>query len=402
MRVQVAIPENRIERPVLDAALEAVTRLDESLIRNGEAPTFRDAVHRVRWRPEPPGQEHFDHAAAVLERGHGDCDDLAPWHAASLRVTGEDRGAIATAYPSGPNRWHAVVQLSDGRIVDPSKAAGMGQPRGQRPSLAAPGASVVGAYMIRPQIALTPRYGQWSGRVDIPWQWEEEILHGEPNQTDWAMTTLHAAPTASAALTGAILGAVDLATHAGACHDEHLQRLCCLAGACEGYDWESLAADFGPHHATAAQAVVGSVMGALRSQYGLHPHMDGDLGDLFSEALPYAKEIIPAATNYIPVVGPALAPVVEYGLDLAEKEYREGRAPKLVRKGSVPGARPISREQLSAQKAKEREKAAQEREREKAAAAKEREREQREKERHTMHVRDPESGRWLCIPARWE
>src|SRR5262245_39874367 len=95
MRVNVAIPEAHVTRPVLDAALEATTRLNEQLLKEGVVPPFRKAVNAVRWKPEPPGDEHFDHAAVVLGRGWGDCDDLAPWHAASLRATGEDPGAKA-------------------------------------------------------------------------------------------------------------------------------------------------------------------------------------------------------------------------------------------------------------------------------------------------------------------
>ena len=69
MRINVAIPETRVSAPILDAALESVTRLDESLIRDGAAPTFAEGVKAcVRWKPEPPGAEHFDHAAHVFER----------------------------------------------------------------------------------------------------------------------------------------------------------------------------------------------------------------------------------------------------------------------------------------------------------------------------------------------
>ena len=128
MRVRIAVPEEQVDPPVIDAALEAVTRLDETQIHNGDVPTFADALNNgrgIKWKPEPPGDEHFDHATTVLGRGWGDCDDLAPWHAASLRATGEDPGAIARVVPSGPHTFHAIVQRSDGQIDDPSIAAGM-------------------------------------------------------------------------------------------------------------------------------------------------------------------------------------------------------------------------------------------------------------------------------------
>lgn len=128
MRLRIAVPEQHVEPNVINAALEAVTRLDEHMIRSGEVPKFDDAAQHVRWRPEPPGDEHFDHAGTVIKRGWGDCDDLAPWRAATLRATGEDPGASAMVVPSGPNTYHALVQRSDGALDDPSITCGM-QPR---------------------------------------------------------------------------------------------------------------------------------------------------------------------------------------------------------------------------------------------------------------------------------
>mgnify|MGYP003525212302 CR=1 FL=1 len=39
MRLMIAIPEANVKKPVLDGALEAVTRLNEDLIRSGASPT---------------------------------------------------------------------------------------------------------------------------------------------------------------------------------------------------------------------------------------------------------------------------------------------------------------------------------------------------------------------------
>jgi hypothetical protein len=85
MRVNVAIPESEVSAPILNAALEATTRLNESLIEQGKVPTFADGLKsdKIKWKPEPPGDEHFDHAGIVMKRKYGDCDDLAPWQAAS-------------------------------------------------------------------------------------------------------------------------------------------------------------------------------------------------------------------------------------------------------------------------------------------------------------------------------
>jgi hypothetical protein len=132
MRIRIAVPEAHVAPDVIDAALEAVTRLDEHMIRSGQAPSSRELVRAgARWRPEPPGDEHFDHALTVAARGWGDCDDWAPLHAATLRASGEDPGAVARVVPSGPSTYHAIVQRSDGSIEDPSVAAGM-EPHGDR------------------------------------------------------------------------------------------------------------------------------------------------------------------------------------------------------------------------------------------------------------------------------
>jgi hypothetical protein len=170
VRLQIAIPEGDVSTDVLNGALEAVTRLDEHQIATGRAPTFAKAVHvhGLRWRPEPPGAERFDHAQMIVGRKWGDCDDIAPHHAASLRVQGIDPGARAIAVPtSRPRRYHAVVERSDGRIVDPSRYAGMG--RGGEVGIAAPVcAPMMRGY--RPQIALQPSSvsGEWHARADLP------------------------------------------------------------------------------------------------------------------------------------------------------------------------------------------------------------------------------------------
>src|SRR5258706_3119168 len=173
MRINVAVPEAHVTAPVLDAALESVTRLNEEMIQRGEVPTFPQGLsHGVKWKPEPPGQEHFDHAGVVMKRKWGDCDDLAPWHAATLRHSGEDPGAFAVAQRSGPKRWHAVVQRSDGSIDDPSKRAGMGMAGSGIIGAALPlmywPSSVVGrAYIVRPPIAIRPPRGASPALADF-------------------------------------------------------------------------------------------------------------------------------------------------------------------------------------------------------------------------------------------
>lgn len=176
MRIRVAVPDGLTEdeeASVINHALETNATAVEPLIAHARVPTAEEAIRegRVRWRPEPPGDEHFDPANLVMRRGWGDCDDLAPWHAASLRVTGEDPEAFPFVYKSGRNKWHAVVQRSDGSVDDPSRLAGMG---GR--NVAGIGHSALWRPMFadpdgvpRAGIATHPWNGGWAARVDAPW-----------------------------------------------------------------------------------------------------------------------------------------------------------------------------------------------------------------------------------------
>jgi hypothetical protein len=191
MRVQIAIPEEHVNENVINAGLEAVTRINEQLIRSGQAPTFEQAIRNgIKWRPEPPGDERFDHAGLVTGRGWGDCDDLAPYKAASDRVTGKDPRASAIVVRSGPSLWHAITKQGDGSTTDPSVQAGMPKPPGSavngygfRDGMTSAPAKVVGIgpavvapmwRMNRPAVAVLARKNGhsvvgWDARADLPW-----------------------------------------------------------------------------------------------------------------------------------------------------------------------------------------------------------------------------------------
>jgi hypothetical protein len=291
--LRVAVPEPEISAGVLEPALETVTRLNERLMSEGKAPTFTDLVKagKVKWKPEPPGAERFDHAGTVAARGWGDCDDLAPMKAAELRVTGEDPDATARVYKSGPGRWHAVVQRGDGSIDDPSLDAGMRKHKGilgVAPAVVAPmfPASVVGddqAY--RPSLALRPNYriGAWEARSDVPWV-----------DTDMAMSALSRAKTARTALTGSIIGAIMLGDSAGFADDEHLDRLRAIVGLLSGaLDGQDVAACFGE------ETLCGIVptLGALAPQVGF------DFGKFIKSVAP----IVSTGLSFVPGIGPIAA-----------------------------------------------------------------------------------------------
>lgn len=69
-------------------------------------------------RYQRDAREAFDTLPHVLERGFGDCEDLATWRAAEI----PDARAVPVPVSTG---WHVVVQLPDGSIEDPSAALGM-------------------------------------------------------------------------------------------------------------------------------------------------------------------------------------------------------------------------------------------------------------------------------------
>ena len=199
MRIRLAVPDeldDQDRKAALDAALESVTRTVAGMVRAGAAPPAAGHIKsgRVRWQPEPPGDEHFDLPATIIRRGWGDCDDLAPWHAGSLRAGGIDPGARAVVKKSGPKRWHALVRRSDGSIEDPSLHAGMHSVSGMPNNL-------VGAYApIQPPMSADgrlclaicpsrdPRHPNvWFARCDVPdrlepWDWCSLSAHQDPGK----------------------------------------------------------------------------------------------------------------------------------------------------------------------------------------------------------------------------
>jgi hypothetical protein len=195
---------------------------------------------------------------------------MAPFAAASMRATGEDPGAKAIVKRSGPNRWHAVVQRSDGTIRDPSRETGMGQTNGVLGGalpmmMVTGGASVVGgAFIARPQLAMRPirdRSGQveaWQARADLPWHWAPGT-----SPADVAMASLHASPVSSQSVVGACDGLVRLG-EANDVPDEILDRARAISAACEGYDWHDIAEEYGEDNATAAGMLVSGFFGGLK------------------------------------------------------------------------------------------------------------------------------------------
>lgn len=223
MRIRLAVPTAAVHPDVMDAALEAVTRTNEHLISAGVVPTAAEAIRSgVQWRPEPPGDEHFDHALRVVGRGWGDCDDLGPYHAASLRVTGEDPDARAVTVRSGPQRWHAVVERGDGTIDDPSADAGMYEYR-------APIQPQMTGAMNRIKLATRIIGDAWAARCDVPWKGSQLAVSGHGMGMSRAEAIL-----------GALEGPIILGCRVGIIDKVHCGKLGVVSGVLAGEDSETI------------------------------------------------------------------------------------------------------------------------------------------------------------------
>lgn len=103
--------------------LEGLVRASVRQRRSGVVPALSSAPH-VRYAREPRGRERWQTARETFKRGHGDCEDLAVWLVADARVRGVPARVVVRS--SGSRRYHALALIA-GKLVDPSKARGMGR-----------------------------------------------------------------------------------------------------------------------------------------------------------------------------------------------------------------------------------------------------------------------------------
>lgn len=83
---------------------------------------------------EETNSEVWQDIPTTLKRGYGDCEDLACWRIAELRVSGVDAMPYVTWREDGARTiYHALVRLPNNRIEDPSRALGMRHPIVRRP-----------------------------------------------------------------------------------------------------------------------------------------------------------------------------------------------------------------------------------------------------------------------------
>ena len=115
---------------VLRVLLTALVADNYTLLRAyGRAfpPIYLSGVH---YRMEPPPAEEWKNLRAVLEDGHGDCEDLACWRVAELRAAGFwARPTIRYRMQGRLSVYHILVERPGGVIEDPSRLLGMGGDR---------------------------------------------------------------------------------------------------------------------------------------------------------------------------------------------------------------------------------------------------------------------------------
>lgn len=332
MRIRLSIPDeldDQERREALNSALESVTVANTGLIRRGLVPTAVSAIrkHGVRWKPEPPGDEHFDLATTVIGRGWGDCDDLAPYYAGSLRASGTDPGAMAFVKRSGPNRWHALVKRSDGSIEDPSRAAGMGH------NVSGPGGSI-GPAIQRPMtdeprlcLAICPSRDRRSPHVFF-------VRCDAPDRAEpWAWSSLAADPHPVKAVVKSLRGLRDVAGDELDEDDE--RRLGVLYDLISGADPREIAEVLGDE--LDSDEVAGVLLDGI--------HTVGFLGDIMKKAasafggtplgtiasfIPGAPAVAPSAPAGMPYGRPGSAMPAQGGMPIMQMKEILAQFPQLA------------------------------------------------------------------------
>ncbi len=125
-----------VAHKVLDTLLECLVQVNVALMSSRTFPDLYST--RVRYKQEPLGEENWRDAAIVLQSGYGDCEDLAAFRVAELRVKHRIPARCVFRWKTftmtnetGRHRvklYHILVGLQHGKtllIEDPSKRLGM-------------------------------------------------------------------------------------------------------------------------------------------------------------------------------------------------------------------------------------------------------------------------------------
>jgi hypothetical protein len=122
MPVEMLVPA---DAEAMTCALEGLVAIDYLILTRarGRLPLLYQSGVVYRHQRNP---KRWGHILEVIRSGYADCKNLSAWRAAELRYYAGVPARVH-CYPTGPRRWHAVVQLPDGRTEDPSVRLGMRQ-----------------------------------------------------------------------------------------------------------------------------------------------------------------------------------------------------------------------------------------------------------------------------------
>lgn len=147
----------RVDVPQVTVLVRALTALNMLYLRaHPNAPLMHKSG--VVYRTQPGGCERFKTIPSILAAGNADCDQLAPWRAAELRVRYGIK-AMPEVRRMAKNLWHVYVRYPDGRVEDVSARLGMPVPARL---------VMAGREILRRQHARSHHPGAASARVPFP------------------------------------------------------------------------------------------------------------------------------------------------------------------------------------------------------------------------------------------
>jgi hypothetical protein len=97
--------------------------VDEVIMRSNPGRVPRLYNGEIVYKTQPHRNWRNVHDIAI--EGWADCEGLAAYRSAELRVSGEDPKARVAIYETAPQMYHAVVARGDDSIEDPSRLLGM-------------------------------------------------------------------------------------------------------------------------------------------------------------------------------------------------------------------------------------------------------------------------------------
>jgi hypothetical protein len=133
-----------VDVPHLNVLVRSLCALDVLYLRaHPQTPLLKESG--VVYKTQPHGCERFRTVPEVIAAGSGDCDQLAPWRAAELRVRHGVK-ALPEVRRMAVGLWHVYVRLPNGAVEDISAHLGMPVPA----SLARIGRAIIRARKTNP------------------------------------------------------------------------------------------------------------------------------------------------------------------------------------------------------------------------------------------------------------